>query len=342
MGVAERPAGLVPSREMLEVTEDFELANPDRVTLGTVGPVGERIFLLQVREGTSAKTLKMEKAQVSALARFLGRMLAELERPGELPLGQRAGARAFRRARLRRPLARCQLRRGAGPRSSSSPRRSTAPSRGADVEDAVRPRGRLGARGRGRRSARVCGSSINSRTGRRTGHSGDGARRGGPAPMPAVRVSARRERPRVPEDERPPPAPDLSGPAWLELLAHGELEILGRLPWSSNYSFLAAVRLGETEERCRLQARARGASSVGLPGGTVPPRGRGLRALGRASALDIVPETVLRLDGPHGEGSVQRFVDADFSEHYFTLLDEPRLPGPAPQHRRLRPACQQR
>ena len=31
----------------------------------------------------------------------------------------------------------------------------------------------------------------------------------------------------------------------------------------------------------------------------------------------------MRSDGPHGEGSVQRFVDADFSEHYFTLLDEP-------------------
>ena len=31
----------------------------------------------------------------------------------------------------------------------------------------------------------------------------------------------------------------------------------------------------------------------------------------------------MRLDGPHGEGSVQRFVDADFSQHYFTLLDEP-------------------
>ena len=45
--------------------------------------------------------------------------------------------------------------------------------------------------------------------------------------------------------------------------------------------------------------------------------------LSAALGLEVVPETVLRLDGPHGEGSVQRFVDADFSEHYFTLLDEP-------------------
>lgn len=69
------------------MTEDLDLANPDRVTVGTVGPVGERVFLFQVREGALIKTLKVEKAQVSALSRFLGRMLAELERPGELPSG---------------------------------------------------------------------------------------------------------------------------------------------------------------------------------------------------------------------------------------------------------------
>jgi uncharacterized repeat protein (TIGR03847 family) len=77
------------------VTEDFELANPERVTVGTVGPVGERIFLLQVREGLLLKTLKMEKAQVSALARFLGRMLAELERPGELASGSELALEPF-------------------------------------------------------------------------------------------------------------------------------------------------------------------------------------------------------------------------------------------------------
>jgi uncharacterized repeat protein (TIGR03847 family) len=77
------------------VSEEFELANPDRVTVGTVGPVGERVFLLQVREGEFIRTLKMEKAQVSALARFLGRMLAELERPGELPSGTELALEPF-------------------------------------------------------------------------------------------------------------------------------------------------------------------------------------------------------------------------------------------------------
>ena len=41
------------------------------------------------------KTLKLEKAQVSALARFLGRMLAELARPGELPTGAELALEPF-------------------------------------------------------------------------------------------------------------------------------------------------------------------------------------------------------------------------------------------------------
>jgi uncharacterized repeat protein (TIGR03847 family) len=77
------------------MTEEYELANPDRVTIGTVGPVGERTFLLQVREGSVLKTLKLEKAQVSALARFLGRMLAELARPGELATGAELALEPF-------------------------------------------------------------------------------------------------------------------------------------------------------------------------------------------------------------------------------------------------------
>jgi len=77
------------------MTADFEFSSPDRVTVGTVGPVGERTFLLQVREGPTLMTLKVEKAQVSALARFLGRMLGELERPGELPSGDQLALEPF-------------------------------------------------------------------------------------------------------------------------------------------------------------------------------------------------------------------------------------------------------
>ena len=126
----------------------------------------------------------------------------------------------------------------------------------------------------------------------------------------------------MPEDERPPPAADLSGPAWLELLAEGELEVLGRLPWSSNYSFLAMVRLRGIEQRA-VYKPGRGERPLWDYLGGLFRREVAAYELSAALALGVVPETVLRLEGPHGEGSVQRFVDADFAEHYFTLLNEP-------------------
>jgi uncharacterized repeat protein (TIGR03847 family) len=77
------------------VTESFELNRPDRVTVGTVGPVGGRVFLLQVREGHQLVTMKLEKGQVSTLCRYLGRLLRELERPDELPDGASLEIEAF-------------------------------------------------------------------------------------------------------------------------------------------------------------------------------------------------------------------------------------------------------
>jgi uncharacterized repeat protein (TIGR03843 family) len=127
----------------------------------------------------------------------------------------------------------------------------------------------------------------------------------------------------VPEDERPPAAAHLSGAAWLDLLASGELEVEGRLPWSSNYSFLAIVRHDEVEGRA-VYKPGRGERPLwDFPGGLYR-REVAAYELSSALGLEIVPETVQRLDGPHGDGSVQRFVDADFAEHYYTLLTEPR------------------
>jgi len=77
------------------VTRSFELGDPDRVVVGTIGPVGERVFLLQVRQGTELVTMKLEKNQVSTLCRYLGRLLRELERPDELPAGDALEMEAF-------------------------------------------------------------------------------------------------------------------------------------------------------------------------------------------------------------------------------------------------------
>jgi len=44
--------------------------------------------------------------------------------------------------------------------------------------------------------------------------------------------------------------------------------------------------------------------------------------LSEALGWGLVPETVFRDEGPLGEGSLQRFVEADFEHHYFTLYED--------------------
>jgi uncharacterized repeat protein (TIGR03847 family) len=63
----------------------LDLGDLDRFAVGTEGPVGKRVFLVQCRAGGTLLTLKAEKQQVSVLAEYLGRVLADLERPEHLP-----------------------------------------------------------------------------------------------------------------------------------------------------------------------------------------------------------------------------------------------------------------
>jgi uncharacterized repeat protein (TIGR03847 family) len=53
--------------------------------VGTRGPVGQRLFLLQVRQGPRLLILKAEKLQLAALAQWLGGAIDNLGRPGHLP-----------------------------------------------------------------------------------------------------------------------------------------------------------------------------------------------------------------------------------------------------------------
>lgn len=63
------------------MSEDYDISAPDRFTVGTEGPVGQRLFLLQCRQGPLLLTLKTEKQQVAVLASYLARIVRELGRP---------------------------------------------------------------------------------------------------------------------------------------------------------------------------------------------------------------------------------------------------------------------
>jgi uncharacterized repeat protein (TIGR03843 family) len=107
----------------------------------------------------------------------------------------------------------------------------------------------------------------------------------------------------------------------IDVLSRGTLTVKGRLPWSSNATLLVEATLDE----------------VTMLGVYKPMRGerplwdfpRGLFRreiaawhLSEALGWGLVPLTIPR-DGPHGEGSIQQFVDADFEQHYFTMREVP-------------------
>src|SRR5438105_5418862 len=57
----------------------------DRVTTGTIGPPGQRVFYLQASRAGDTVPLRLEKTLVAALVRYLGALLSDLPPPGPLP-----------------------------------------------------------------------------------------------------------------------------------------------------------------------------------------------------------------------------------------------------------------
>jgi uncharacterized repeat protein (TIGR03843 family) len=130
----------------------------------------------------------------------------------------------------------------------------------------------------------------------------------------------------VPTDKRSPTADHLT------LLNCGEVEILGRMPWSSNRTYLAMCRAGDAELGA-VYKPGRGERPLWDFGDNLYRREVAAYELSAASGWDLVPETVARADCPLGDGSLQRFVPADFEQHYFTLIEDEA------HHDRLRSIC---
>ncbi len=113
----------------------------------------------------------------------------------------------------------------------------------------------------------------------------------------------------------------------LQLLYSGDIDIEGRMPWSSNATFLVNITVaGSADDQPE------------------PPRGQAIYKplkgerplwdfepglfrrevaayqLSESMGFHVVPPTIVR-DGPLGQGSFQWFVDADHQEHYFTIFE---------------------
>ncbi len=106
----------------------------------------------------------------------------------------------------------------------------------------------------------------------------------------------------------------------VHILTCGEIEIEGRMPWSSNATFLVNVRCGDDTTQA-IYKPLRGERPLWDFEPGLHRREVAAYHLSEALALDLVPPTVLR-DGPYGEGSLQWFVDVDHRQHYFTIHEE--------------------
>ncbi len=112
-----------------------------------------------------------------------------------------------------------------------------------------------------------------------------------------------------------------------DLLATGRIELQGRVPWSSNYTFLVAVRQDESEALA-IYKPVRGEQPLwDFPSRTLCRREVAAYLLSVELGWPDIPPVVLR-KGPYGLGSVQLYVEADLQEHFFTLRERPEYDEP--------------
>ena len=134
----------------------------------------------------------------------------------------------------------------------------------------------------------------------------------------------------MPADQRPPAPGHLTG--WrpdagpelgsvTELLGTSGLSVAGRLPWSSNLTFLVTLETGGSKALHAVYKPGRGERALWDFPDCLYRREVVAYVLSEALGWGLVPPTVERSDGPFGPGSLQLFVEADYRQHYFTLLE---------------------
>jgi uncharacterized repeat protein (TIGR03843 family) len=106
----------------------------------------------------------------------------------------------------------------------------------------------------------------------------------------------------------------------LEAMGRGDLRLVGLLPRASNFTFLGEVVSDAGTIPVVYKPREGETPLWDFPEGTLCQREVAAFVLAEALGWPNVPPTVLR-DGPHGEGSVQLFVDHDPAQHFFTMRE---------------------
>ena len=108
----------------------------------------------------------------------------------------------------------------------------------------------------------------------------------------------------------------------LDLLSRGAVTVKGRMPWASNVTLLTEVELDGTCVRAIYKPERGERPLWDFPPGLYK-REWAAYLFSEALGWGLVPPTIVR-EGPHGEGSFQLFLEAEFEQHWFTLREDPR------------------
>ena len=297
------------------MAELIELDDVDALGTGAVGEPGQRAFYIQARTEHAQLTVLVEKEQVALLATeavaFLDRIADDYP---EVPFdAARRSQTQLREPTV--PLFRARLI-GLG----------FDPERELVLHRAARARRRR----RRRRRRRPTPATMPRTTTRRATSRGSTRPaprcgrwpRAAPRPSPAApAVPAVRACRWTPPGTGVPAGTDARR-ARRGAPATAELEVVGRMRYSSNATFLVEAKRRRAWSSPAIYKPRRGERPLwDFPDGTLCQREVAAYELSDALGWDVVPVTILR-DGPLGEGAVQRFVEHDPDEHYFTLLDE--------------------
>ncbi len=110
----------------------------------------------------------------------------------------------------------------------------------------------------------------------------------------------------------------------MEILRSGQLELRGQFTWGSNSTFLVDVASGAEHLEAVYKPRRGERPLWDFPDESLAGREVAAFLVSESLDWDLVPPTILRVDGPFGPGSLQVRVDHDPERHYFNFTAEER------------------
>lgn len=103
------------------------------------------------------------------------------------------------------------------------------------------------------------------------------------------------------------------------LLCEGSILDGALVPWGTNYTYYVTLQLDGLQHRAVYKPRSGEAPLIDFPSGTLYLREYAAYLVSEWFGWDLVPQTVIRADGPYGPGTVQIFVEAEGPAHVYSL-----------------------